>query len=294
LHNNELYQFATDVDGSYTLKFNNGVATYIDTANWPNFTNSAFLASTGNDLIRMVTDYGTVQGNLTFERWNGTDWVVTDSAITINGLPSGYATTHNGTGRIYIMINESATDRWEIYSYAGTGTLVSVATVNYGIAGGGYAPKLFEYNGNLHIVSSANGATDYKLRSISELTSSGTINTVLTVIDPDTFLVEVFPTAQGILYTKGIYYGSVLTTLTDLYLMSSGKPKRYNVTVNEASRAAIASQGLGMGMLREGGIYNGGVYFFYNGSLYCLNNAHLGSQLGVAATKVVLAKYNEQ
>ncbi len=293
VYNDDLYHFASDVNGSYTLKYTNGVATYIDTANWATYSYSAYLASTGNDLIRMVTDYGRVQGSLTFERWSGTDWVVTDSAITIAGLPFGYPKVIDGTGKVYIMINESSTDRWEIYSYAGTGTLAAVATVTYGIAGGNFAPKIFDYNGNLHIVSSANGATDYQLRTIVEVSSGGAINTVLTVTEPNRFLIEVFPTAQGILYTQGTLYANTLTTLTDIFLMNTGKPKRYNVTIDEASRFAITNQGLGMGMLREGGIYNGGSYFFYTGGLYCLNNAHLGSQLGRAATKVVLAKYNE-
>lgn len=296
VHNGDLYQFASDVNGSFTLKYNNGVATYIDTANWANFTYSAFLASTGTDLVRMRTDYGAVQDKLTFERWSGTDWIITDSAITINGLPNGYATTYSGTGKMYFMINESATDRWEIYSYAGTGTLAAVATVNYGIGGGGYGPKLFDYNGNLHIVSSANGATDYKLRTIAEVTSSGAINTVLSVTHPDSFLIETYPTAQGILYTRGVLYANTLTTLTDVFLITDGvaKPKRYNVKLDAASANAITNQAQGVGLVGEGGIYDGAAYFYFNGSLYCVGNGHAGSQLGGAATKVYLAKYNEQ
>lgn len=293
VHNGDLYHFASDVNGAYTLRYNNGVATYIDTANWARYDHSAYIASTGTDLIRIVTAYAQVQGYLTFETWNGTDWIVTDSAITIAGLPTGYAWTTDGTGKVYIMINESATDKFKIYSYAGAGTLKLAVNVSFGLVG--YQPKIFEHNGVLHILlASTSGLPGRYYRTL--ITATTTINTVIDVPTIDSFLVEAYSTPQGIIYTRGTLTSNPLTTLNDIFLLPDGatKPKRFNINLDAASYAAVTAQGKGVGLVGERGIYDGAVYFYYNGQLHCIGNGHAGSQLGGAATQVYMARYNEQ
>ncbi len=293
VHDGALYQISSSATTVFTIQYNNGTATYIDTSYWatPN-TFAAYLGSTGSDLIKVVGPYFGALSNLSFEQWNGTEWVTADSAVAVTPMAQRNINVINGTGKIYILTGQISSQKYELYSYNSTDGLASYAQRTYGSLGA--RPWLFEHQGQLYIMESEVNGTNSKFRTISTISQGGATTPVVDLDSSSKFLIEAFSTPQGIVYTLGFAPNRETTNLRDIMLLNNGTTKRFNVFVDEASQAEITRELVGI--VGERGIYNGARFFYHNGKLHCIGDGHAGvfGNTGEPATKVYLARYNEE
>lgn len=293
VHDGALYQISSSANTVFTIQYSNGAATYIDTSYWasPN-TYAAYLGSTGTDLIKVVGPYFGTVNNLSFERWDGNEWATTDSAVRVTPMAQSHLNVINGTGNIYILTGQISGQQYELYSYSNTGSLASFAQLTYGSFGA--RPILFEHQGQLHIMESETNGNSSEFRTISVISQGGAATQVVDLDSSSKFLMEAFSTPQGIVYTLGYSSNGQTTALKDIMLLNNGITKRFNVYVDEASQAEINRELVGI--VGERGIYNGAQFFYHNGKLHCIGDGHAGvfGNTGGAATKVYLARYNEE
>ncbi len=288
-HQGKLYQVSSSYYGSVVMQIGNQTLVGIDTISTNSY-NTYYLGSTGTSLYRLMCEPAPAD-SLQVERWDGANFVLVGN-IAVDGITFGLPdiTVEDGDGVIYITVKNVADKTIDIYSYTEGGTISKITSIDYN---GKPRPRVLVHNQELYILEGSNSTnTINRYKTLKRLDETGAATTIVQINVSDLYILEAFSTPQGIIYTQGINFANIASTLTEIMLWNGSSNKRFNIYADSSSADAAGV----IDLVGAGNIYNGGFYFFYNNQLHTIGNAHAGAagNTGASATKVYFARYNEE